>query len=405
VLDDVLAYAPPPLDIARPRLWVDRVFAAKGSGTIVTGTLTGGSLAVDEEVLVEPRARRARVRRIESQHERLPRAEPGARVALNLAGLDHSEVRRGDAVVRPDQWAVVSSVDVRVVPVPGRELPRRALVDAHVGSGEQRVTFRRLREEFGRVRFAQPVPLAPGDRIVLRSSGAQATVAGGEVLDVAPARRTVDALARLALPLPARVLAARPWCARDEFERLAGRAPEEGDGDIVGSWLVAGGEVARVRARAEELARDGWPPITTVAAACGVDVAQLRAALGDMELDAATDDPAAAALLAALDASPFGPPAPSDVGASPALVRALLRSGVLVDLDGVIFSARAVEKARRLIGDAVVARGELTVAELRDVLGSTRKFVLPLVNRMDADGVTRRRGDVRVPGPRARTAR
>jgi selenocysteine-specific elongation factor len=106
-------------------------------------------------------------------------------------------------------------------------------------------------------------------------------------------------------------------------------------------------------------------------------------------------------LLDALDAEPFAPPAPADVGASPALVRALVRAGALVDVDGVIFTANALDEARRRVANAVVERGELTVADVRDLLGSTRKYVLPIVNRMDTEGVTRRRGDLRIPGPRA----
>jgi selenocysteine-specific elongation factor len=398
----VIAAAPAPLDVGRPRLWVDRVFAAKGSGTVVTGTLTGGQLALDDEVVVEPGARRARVRRIESHHERLSSVRPGARVALNLAGVDHTDVRRGDAVVAPDQWSVASTIDVRVL---GEALPKRGVVDVHVGSGEQRAAFRRMGDEYARVRFTHAVPLAPGDRLVLRSSGARATIGGAEVLDVAPARRTDDAVARLALPLAERVFAAQPWASVQSFAQLAGRPPAEGEGVVVGSWLVTPHELERVRARALELGRDGWPPITTVAAACGVDVAQLRAALGDAVFDTPLDDPAARALLDALDESPFAPPAPADVGAPLALVRALLRAGALVDLDGVIFTSRALDQARALVADAVVARGELTVSEVRDVLDSTRKYVLPLLNRIDAEGVTRRRGDVRIPGPRVDTAR
>ncbi len=402
VLDVVLCSAPAPVDVGRPRVWIDRVFAAKGSGTVVTGTLTGGPLALDDDVLVEPGAHRARVRRIESHHEQLERVAPGARVALNLAGVDHHEVRRGNAVVAPNQWAVVSVVDVRLL---ADALAARGTVDVHVGSGEQRATFRRMGDGFARLRLRDGVPLAPGDRLVLRSSGARATVGGAEVLDVAPARRTVDAVARLGLPLAARVFAAQPWCAPPEFARLAGRPPRDDEAVRVGAWLVEPNELERVRARAFELARDGWPPITTVAAACGVEVAQLRAALGDDVFDTPVDDPEARKLLDALAASPFAPPSPADVGASAALVRALVRAGALVDLDGVIFTADAVESARALVADAVVARGELTVSELRDVLGSSRKYVLPLLNRMDADGITRRRGEVRIPGPRADTAR
>jgi small GTP-binding protein len=112
VLDAVLAGAPDALDTGRPRVWIDRVFSARGSGTVVTGTLTGGGFSVDQEVVVEPGTRAARIRRIESQGAHLERVGPGSRVALNLAGVEHDAVRRGHAVVLPGQWATPTTVDV-----------------------------------------------------------------------------------------------------------------------------------------------------------------------------------------------------------------------------------------------------------------------------------------------------
>jgi hypothetical protein len=178
-------------------------------------------------------------------------------------------------------------------------------------------------------------------------------------------------------------------------------APQAPDVVQVGGWYVTEGELARVRTRAAEVARDGWPAITTVAAACGVEVAQLRAALGDEVGESPLDDPAARKLLEALVASPFAPPAPAEIGTDPALVRALVRAGALVDLDGLLFSADAVESARGLVTGALRERGDLTVSELREVLNTSRKFALPLLNRLDSEGVTRRHGDRRTLGPRA----
>jgi selenocysteine-specific elongation factor len=82
-------------------------------------------------------------------------------------------------------------------------------------------------------------------------------------------------------------------------------------------------------------------------------------------------------------------------------VRALVRAGVAVDADGVVFSARAYADARRRIIDALQDRGALTVSDVRALLGSTRKYVVPLLTHLDAEGVTRRRGDERIAGPRA----
>ncbi|MDQ1449826.1 MAG: selenocysteine-specific elongation factor [Actinomycetota bacterium] len=419
-LDAVLQNAPPPRDVGRPRLWVDRVFAAKGAGTVVTGTLTGGALARDEEVALEPGDRRARIRRIESHHEQLDRVTPGSRVALNLASVDHTHLERGVAVVTPGQWAVVDTVDVRLRVLPGRSLPRRATVHAHAGSGEQLARLRVLDDagKFGRLILTTPLPLTPGDRLVLRSPGAQTTVAGAEVLDVAPARRTADAVDRLRLPLGARVLAARPWCTRAEMARLAG---DEHAADAyavaAGSWLVAPETLARVRARAGQMVEVGRATLSTVAAACGIDAARLRAALaGDpalvIERDIVRDarqagvveDPAARKLLDALAASPHAPPAPADVGAPLSLVRALVREGAIVEPDGIVFATSALDAARERIGRLVVQRESISIADVRDLLRTSRKYILPIVNRMDAEGITRRRGDLRIPGPRAQPA-
>ncbi len=436
VLDDVLAAAPAAANRGRPRMWVDRAFSVRGAGTVVTGTLAGGALAAGDEVLVEPGGRPARIRGIESRGEQAASAEPGSRVALNLSGIEHSAVRRGDAVVRPTQWAATATVDVVVAPVPGEDLPRGGPLVAHVGSGEHAARWRALdgAGRFGRLRFSAELPLAPGDRIVLRSSARSATVAGAEVLDITPARRTAEALARLELPLRERVLCARPWLTVDELARLTGAGGAEaseladslvtdGSAESVGAWIVASTTLAAVRDAAEErvLAHHREDPhgsgggLAALASSLDLDAPRLRAALeGSAELvverdmvrhrshrATALDDPAARRLLAALEAAPFSPPAPSETGVSTAVTRSLVREGLAVELDGVVFAARALEDARRVVSRALAERGSLTVADLRDLLGSTRKYVLPIAGHLDSTGVTRRRGDDRFAGPRA----
>jgi selenocysteine-specific elongation factor len=427
-LDAVIASVPAPRDVGRPRLWIDRVFSVKGAGTVVTGTLTGGSLAVDDEVTIEPGRRRARVRAIESHHERLAIVGPGSRVALNLAGVDRDELARGDAVVRDGHWYVVAVVDVALQRLLENEIPRHGAIHAHVGSGEREGRIRVLDRDgqFARVWLDGALPLAPGDRLVLRSSARQETIGGAEVTDVAPAARQLDAVQRLSLPLGARVMAARPWCTPSDVGPLAGVGDPDAfvaellrDGHAVrcGEWLVAPATLHSVREQAKGVVSAGDPAgvdLARVASASGVDVVRLRAALDDesglvVEHDlvrdasraAVTNDPAAQQLLAALAAKPFAPDSPRDLGADPALVRALLRAGQLVDLDGVVFTTEAVDRARALITQALLQQGALSVAQIRDLLGTTRKYVIPLVARMDAEGVTRRRGDDRIPGPRA----
>jgi selenocysteine-specific elongation factor len=434
-LDAMLASAPLAADQSRPRLWIDRVFAAKGAGTVVTGTLAGGRLALDTELVALPGRRRARVRKIESHHSELSEAAPGSRVALNLAGVDHRELARGHALVLADQWAVTAVVDVALTALPGFAFSGRGAFKAYVGSGEHDVRLRVLGEDgtYARLHLDARLPLAPGDRLVLRESGRQETVGGAEVLDVSPVGRARHALGRLPLPLGPRLLSARPWLRADELARLGGLDPgaagrlaadlvAQGLAVPVGEWLVSGEELEVLRKRAAEAVGEHHRShplepgmeLTALAPALGLDPTRLRAALegapglvvehGRARLAShrgrVADEPEARRLLAALDASPFSPPSPSELGARPEVVRGLVREGLLVDLDGVIFTAAALAGARERVASALQASGSITVAQARDVLGSSRKYVLALLARLDAEGVTRRRGDERFPGPR-----
>jgi selenocysteine-specific elongation factor len=115
-----------------------------------------------------------------------------------------------------------------------------------------------------------------------------------------------------------------------------------------------------------------------------------------------TESADARRILDAFDAAPFAPPDVSDTPADRELVRALVRAGLLVDVDGVVFSAAALDQARRTVTHALDERPRLTVADIRDLLGSTRKYVVPLCGWLDRNGITRRRGDERVAGPASR---
>lgn len=431
-LDAVLATAPAPGDRDRPRLWIDRVFAPRGVGTVVTGTLAGGPVAVDDLLEVPRLARRVRVRGIETAHRRVPHVAPGSRVALNLAGVDHHALGRGDALVRPGHWVAPACVDVEVLPLAGAPTPLPSRLLAAVGAGEHAVRLRPLGTEgrFARLRFAVPLPLAVGDRMVLRDPARSRTIAGAVVLDVDSACAARGAPAALALPLGPRLLAGHGWLTRSDLERLGDLDPADADAlatemldsgtaHAVGGWIVATTELddLRARVRVEVLAHHERAPhasgieIGALATTLRIDADRLRAVLVDtagvvvdqgMVSDAerrtrASDTDAARALVAELDATPFSPPAPSD----PTLARALVREGTLVDVDGVVFTASAVELARASICAAFATRDSITVGEAREILGSSRKYVVPLLTRFDAEGVTRRRGDVRVPGPRA----
>ncbi len=411
-LDDLVRRTPASADRRRPRLWVDRVFAAKGSGTVVTGTLTGGPLATGDRVIVGARTLPARIRAIQSLNQAHGGIGPGHRVALNLVGVDHTDLARGDAVVEPDRWFPTTRVDasLTVLDALDHQVTRRGAYLAYIGSGEHPVRVRVLggssigpgQQGFVRLHLDQPVPLLPGDRFILRESGRQETVGGGAVLDVAPVRPAskVGPERWEAGPVE-RVVADRGWVRADELEALTGeRRPA-----TVGPWVVAPGAV--------EAMQEALAARVAAAGPLGLDVVSLDererevlALVPAVEVTGGRARPVAAGdplaehpFLRALEAGGVTPPAPD--GVDRAELRELVRRGLVVERDGVYFAPSAIDAAARTAA-ALLDRAPdgFTVAELRDQLDITRKHALPLVTELDARGITRRRGDLRIAGPR-----
>ena len=412
-LDDVRAAlhtlvteTPAAADRGRPRLWVDRVFAAKGSGTVVTGTLTGGAVHTDQQLHVGGHA--VRVRGIQSHGERHDRIGPGHRVALNLNGVEHGELRRGDAVIDPAQWRPTVRVDgtLTVLATLGHRVSRRGAYVAYIGSAEIPVRLRVLgHESIGpgddglvRLHLAWPVPLVHGDRFVLRESGRDETVGGGEVLDVAPVLPASKARPDHDVE---RVVREHGWISADDLEALTGERRDP----TVGRWVVDPGALT---ATADDLR-------TRIAGAgeMGLDTAALddreRAVLATLDgitveagraRPAEADDPLARhPVVEALRAGGVAPPDPT--GIDRAQLRELARRKVLVERDGIWFHADAVDLAANTAADLLAANPNgFTMSEFRETLGVSRKYALPLAAELDARGITRRRDDLRIAGPR-----
>jgi selenocysteine-specific elongation factor len=407
-LDHLVADAGPVTDRARPRLWVDRVFAARGAGTVVTGTSLDGTFAVGDTVEVGHRQRPARIRSIQTHGETVDRMGPGHRTALNLRGIEVADVARGDAVVRPGTYRHTTVVDatLHVLAALDHDVSRRGAHVAYIGSGEHPVRARVIGAhaiapgEAGTVRLHLPValPLLPGDRYVLRESGRNETVGGGEILDVAPARSAARAQPDRSVD---RVIAERGFVDADELELITGerRAPTIGRwvadptvlADLVGGLrarIDAAGPVGLDTAGLDERDRAALALLTDVVVANG----RVRPA------DAA-DPLAGHPFLTNLRAGGCAPPEPAGIDRGD--LRALVQRGLVVERDGLYFHPDAITTAARAAASLLLANAEgFTVAQLRDALGVTRKYALPIVNELDGRGITRRRGDVRIAGPR-----
>ncbi|MDO8363175.1 MAG: SelB C-terminal domain-containing protein, partial [Actinomycetota bacterium] len=322
------------------------------------------------------------------------------------------QVARGDAVVRAAQWRPTQRFDatLTVLPALTHQVSRRGAYMAYIGSGELPVKLRVIGHEairpgtdgVVRLHLARPLPLLPGDRFVLRETGRDETVGGGEVLDVAPVLPASKARPDRSVD---RLVAERGWVGTDELLALTGeeRTP------TLGRWVVAPDALAvteqslrdRIAATAAlpgdlglELATLDERERAVVATLTGVAVEAGRARSVQAR-DPLAEHPFVAALLAG------GVTPPDAVDVDRAQLREMVRRKLVVERDGIWFHADAVDQAARTAAQLLQAEPTgFTMAQFRDALGASRKYALPLANELDARGITRRRDDLRIAGPK-----
>jgi len=180
-------------------LAIDRVFSMKGFGTVVTGTLLGGALEVGTDVEILPAEKRGRIRGIETHKQKLDRALPGSRVALNINGVDVSEIKRGDVVVKPQTVKPTFRLDaqVRIIPSASGALKHNDSIKLYHGTAEINARVRTLGKdaimpgEDGLVQLELQAPIIAwkGDRFILRRPSPQETIGGGQIINAASQRR------------------------------------------------------------------------------------------------------------------------------------------------------------------------------------------------------------------------
>ena len=443
------------------RLPVDRAFSVRGTGTVVTGTVWSGQLAAEDVVSILPGGAKARARRIEQHGRQTDRALPGSRAAIALAGVDLPQVPRGSVLVHENTWRPTSKLEalIELQHGLGERLGPRTRVRFHAGAAETgaRVVFRpgfdRARDRMrGRIVLDEPLVLRGGDRFVLRLPAPFRTIGGGEVLDPYPPRRsaTVDDEKPSALAInPARRLAllvrshglnglriddipVQLGCVPSAVEKLvAGANALRGEHNLfareaveqvmaatqriiaeyeIKSPLSLGIPARTLRERlrvSDELAdisinelrksgaietegplvrRTGWSPTPTRA-------------------DSQVSDQLAHDICAAVREPPSVSDLVSRYGSSvPALLRHLERQGRVVQVEADRYYGReAVEEmVAQLKGELTPGRS-YAPAELKGVLGSSRKYLIPFLEFCDRNGVTERRGEGRMLRQTART--
>jgi len=460
-LQSELAKTPSRRDSGRPRLPIDRAFTMSGFGTVVTGTLSDGSLKMGDEVEVVPGALKSRVRGLQTHGRKVETAVPGRRTAVNLAGLAVEQLERGMVVTTPGSLKPVTAVDVRLraVRYTGRAIRHNLSLTFHTGSAEvegkllllDRDALPAGEEGWAQIRLSAPVAALKGDRFVVRDPND--TLGGGGIVDLNPRRHrrkhgpTIAALELLEKGSP------------EEMVLVALRRLEPAETQAVMRESGLDGEAAR--AAVEELLASGEAVALPGAGLTGIPLLysaeglraltsrlretlgayhkqsplrpgmareELRSRLGlaqrafeqllaywtgageakeassaialaDHEPRAdAKQEARARAYVEALRSSPFSPPAgPSKEGLDEELLAYLEAQGEIVRVaDGVAFAAEAYREMVERVSSHIRENGAITLAQVRDMLRTSRKYAQALLEHMDAERITRRVGDERV---------
>jgi selenocysteine-specific elongation factor len=447
-LDGLLDGAPPRVDVGRPRLPIDRVFTMSGFGTVVTGTLVDGSISVGDELEAVPRGRLVRVRGLQRHNRNVDSASPGSRLAVNVSGVEKNELARGDVLSPPPMLQSTRRVDahVRVLSSAPRALRHGAEMMLHTGTTEVGCRVIVLATDaiepggdgWVQLYLERAIAAAAGDRMVLRVPSPPLTLAGGTIVDVAPRKHsrhdaevgesldrraagdvlqeelrkyprgvTLAALLKATMAHESEVKGLRArrigeWLYADEaWNAIAERAVAEIAAFHAAHPLRAGMAREELRSRLR-LPSTSFPAVLASLVTDGVlEERDGGIAAPNHRVTIDSSDGPAARLLRALGDHPFAPPslteAMQQTGAGPEVVRALAQRGDLVRVsEDIAFTKDAYLKAVDAVKEVIVTTGSITVAQLRDRMGASRRPVLALLEHLDSEKVTRRVGDQRV---------
>ena len=331
-------------DPGAARLHVDRVFTIKGAGTVVTGTLWSGSIARGDSLLMLPGSRHARAREVQVHDVTVARAAAGQRVAVNLSGVSIDEITRGDVIAGLDgDLRETYLVDAELEFESADRPETGARVQVHHGTRESPARLTPLGDSFWQMRLERPLIPASGDRLVVRRISPPDTLGGGRVLDPHPRKHRAS---------------------KNLQARLTRLATGQGEPDSAPT------------------------PTPTIESKRSAKVAPERPGQAEAALA-----PSALALEGRLRAAGFEPPLDSELDAGD--LAALRDAGRAIRVTRALhFHPDAIAAVKQVVVDTA-ARGDgaITIAQLRDQLGTSRKFAQALLEHLDAERVTIRRGD------------
>ncbi len=462
-IEAALAKAPLKRDLGRPRLPIDRAFTVVGAGTVVTGTLTDGALQVGDSVEVLPSyvgghltALRGRIRGLQMHRSKVDRALPGTRTAVNLVGLEPSQLSRGQVLALPGilQPSIAVDVHLKAISYLMRPIRHNLHITFHCLSSEVPGRLRLLERDalapgeatWAQILLSEPVAVLKGDRFVIRD--ANQTLGGGVILETQARRHgrgREDVIGGLRLQMegrPGSVLLAEiarlepcslgEACAQTPLDDAsAQRGLEEllAEGLVVrlgeAGQLITQAGLSRAREKFEAAVRSF---LQRNPLAQGIAREEARSQLGydrnefndllalflneglltETEVSISlpgwtprlspVEEKQADAYLATLRESPYSPPTENRIDKD--LMTYLITSGAVVDVGGgVVFVREAFDAMSAAVIAVLQEKGTISLPEVRDLFATSRRYAQFLLEYLDAKRLTRRRGDEHVPGP------
>lgn len=456
-LDRLIDTTPPKSDLGRPRLPIDRSFTMTGFGTIVTGTLIDGSLSVGDEVELLPTGIRSRIRGLQIHKKKVQTVSPGNRIATNLASIPHENIERGHVLTTPGWLRATISLDVRLRIIQDAPYPVRhnTGVTFHSGSGECLARLRLLgkdqvepgEESWAQLKLERPLTAVRGDFFIIRSS--EKTLGGGTILEPHARRHrrfhqpTLDHLEVLATGTPRDLildaLERNQPCGLVALQRQTNltfssvqqlikelvetnQVIELGEPSDSDTFFYAAGGWEGVRAHIRSLVeryherypvRKGLPReelrsrlrlpqgIFTLILrrifseqVFAEDGKSVRLSTHQVKLSA-SQKTSMEEYIQALKSDPNAPP--TNLKLEPDLLNLLVDERRVIKVsEDIIFEVNAYESMVEQIVQRTRELGTITVAQVRDLLGTSRKYVLSLMEHLDQERITRRVGDERI---------
>ena len=461
VIASVLSEAPVRRDIGQPRLSIDRAFSISGFGTVVTGTLVDGSLAVGDQIEIMPRGYAGRIRGLQTHKEKIERAVPGSRVAVNITGVEVDDIHRGDVVVLPETVRATRRIDVQFDLLDSTEqsMKHNQEVKLFVGAAQRIARVRLLgadelvpgEEGWLQLELDGPIIAARGDRYILRRPSPPATIGGGQVVDAHPGRRhrrkdevvierlehylvgdPIDVLVQTLQrqgPSDWEMIAESAGVDRAELEEARDQAVTDqrvlrmnaSPGPLYvdrATWrglvdritgelkkyhqqkpLRAGMNVEELRSRLKLNQKVASAVLNHADSEDLIEiegqvarVESFQPQLSDMQAELAGQ------MIKRFLREPFTTPSIKECeeAVGEEIYHYLVSTGQLIPVsDDVVFHKEGYERMVQEVKELIQQKGAVTIAEVRDHLDTSRKYVLGLLEHLDAQGVTVRDGDLR----------